>query len=1243
MVFKDNNKLNKNKNKNKGVSLIVLIVTIIVMLILATTFVLTMQQQNIPTNLEEYSARNVINSIQEKYNITYGKALNLVDGREDKLTDEYFKDVVPEKYSAELEAKAIGLAYIGKNANIKEIAKDMGLLTDLTIAESNPNIQEIILTSEIDKITILVKLKENIENVDKYTYNIRKLGESNWTSTDESENFTYTKTGLLGNTEYEVQVDILDKIGNTSSSEIYKIKTASLETPTFDNASTDWTNQSVSIKINYPTTPNIEKEWSYTGTEYDWNKVTGTEYNALVDKNKTVYARIKSGLNYSSIVTKEVQNIDKLVPNDFTPTIPIKTTNSVTVNGLTTDKNSTLEYGKSGIKGYMFSKDSGKTWTEEQSVPEYTFENAVDQANMRIKVKAIDYAGNETISEEISTLTVDLPSPVINSTPTGWTNGIVTVNITYANKVGTTRQYSLDGNIWTNVSALSESLNISDNNKIVYARLIDGNNQTSNITTLAILNIDKNPPEKFTPIFISKTTNSINVRGATVDKATPISGISGLKGYEFRVDDGAWSQIQTSSVYNLENLKQNTTYKVQIKAIDNIGNERISEDLMVTTLEIPNGNTSIVMTQDKTTWTNTDVLVTAIFPEKSNWPYLKLMVSRDNVNWSEYTNPIPVQNNNEYVYAKLVDNTNQSGIVYAKQITNIDKILPTSNISPNGGDYTIPTSGTVATLKANLSANDIGGSGLNIVQYAWGSLNSNTEPTSGWTNYTASGTSIQKTDAVIGTYYLWTKITDIAGNTSTVIKKSNPYIIRSSEDTMNKIILTPSTTAWTNGNVNVSINYGAGITQNRKYGIGSANTNATVNPSTQIVAVNGVVYAEATDIAGNKITATLQITNIDKTLPVAGTMTMKLGSAAGANYTDNTWTNQSIYLAPVNGSDDESGHSSTTYQVSGANTVVAGTVAAQTITNAGTSTITLTTTDIAGNSATRTYTVKIDKTLPTISFGTNGGANIKTASTTATVSDTGGSGISATQQYIWTTSPSAVAPTSGWTNYTNGATLTQSGVTGTYYLWVKGIDLAGNVTNIKSNSFDIDNTAPNIPTISISPILWTNGNVTVTITYSGDSSIKEYSTNGSTWSAYSSPIAISTNGTTVYARGTDLAGNVSLVATNVISNIDKIAPTISFGTNGGSNIKTASTTATVSDSGGSGVNTTQYVWSTSTTTPTSGWTNYTNGTTLTQSGVTGTYYLWIKGIDRAGNTTNTMSNAFNIDNTAPTTWTNTAN
>ncbi len=297
--------------------------------------------------------------------------------------------------------------------------------------------------------------------------------------------------------------------------------------------------------------------------------------------------------------------------------------------------------------------------------------------------------------------------------------------------------------------------------------------------------------------------------------------------------------------------------------------------------------------------------------------------------------------------------------------------------------------------------------------------------------------------------------------------------------------------------------------------------------------------------------------------------------------------------------------------------------------------------DASGNQSSQSsLTVSnIDKISPTVTFGTNGGTNLQTATTTATVSDTGGSTVNtSTIQYVWDTQ-NTVAPSSGWAVFTNGASLTKGSVTGTYYLWIKGLDTAGNTVVSKTNAFEIDNTAPTNPTLVANPTSWTNGNVLVTITYPADATVKEYSTNGTSWSAYTTAITVTTNITTVYARGRDASGNQSSQSTLTVSNIDKIVPTVSFGTNGGSNLQTASTTVTVSDTGGSAVNTStiQYVWDIqNTVAPSSGWLTFTNGVSLTKGSVTGTYYLWIKGSDNAGNTIVSKTNAFVLDNTAPT-------
>ncbi len=104
---------------------------------------------------------------------------------------------------------------------------------------------------------------------------------------------------------------------------------------------------------------------------------------------------------------------------------------------------------------------------------------------------------------------------------------------------------------------------------------------------------------------------------------------------------------------------------------------------------------------------------------------------------------------------------------------------------------------------------------------------------------------------------------------------------------------------------------------------------------------------------------------------------------------------------------------------------------------------------------------------------------------------------------------------------------------------------------------------------------------------------------------------------------------------------DETAPTVTFGTNGNTTYaKSQSTTVTVTDSG-SGVNTSslKYQWTQSTTAPAESTfsTTFTSGKAITKNTGTGSnWYLWILAKDNAGNKTIKRSNAFYLDNTAPT-------
>ena len=139
---------------------------------------------------------------------------------------------------------------------------------------------------------------------------------------------------------------------------------------------------------------------------------------------------------------------------------------------------------------------------------------------------------------------------------------------------------------------------------------------------------------------------------------------------------------------------------------------------------------------------------------------------------------------------------------------------------------------------------------------------------------------------------------------------------------------------------------------------------------------------------------------------------------------------------------------------------------------------------------------------------------------------------------------------------------------GTYIFRVT--DAAGNVTEKSVNVDKIDKVAPKKPVASADITTVTNKDVTVSVTFSDDSAVKQYRIGNDEWQDYTGVFSVFENAT-VYFRAKDAAGNES---TNelVISNIDKTAPAIP----GGFNETVSGYNATldwsdVSDTGVSGV------------------------------------------------------------------------
>ena len=412
-----------------------------------------------------------------------------------------------------------------------------------------------------------------------------------------------------------------------------------------------------------------------------------------------------------------------------------------------------------------------------------------------------------------------------------------------------------------------------------------------------------------------------------------------------------------------------------------------------------------------------------------------------------------------------------------------DLTEPQVTISPNGGSYAAPSAGSMATIKTTLTASDTGGSGLKTLEYAWSTSNT-TEPTT-YTTFT-NGATVSKTDCTTGTYYLWTRVYDNAGNRATKGKVSSEFFV----GTM-AITITPSTTAWTNQNVIATVKYpDATVSNTRKAGFGttleSAKTaaNSSTAPATSVTASqNGYIYATATDVSGNVLTMTRQISNIDKTGPVISEIT---------NSSNQNWTNQAIKLSWTI-TENGSGISKVRFGYDGVNwqdylneTEWYG----MTRNNERNDRIYIMAIDKTGNTSNIVSTaLKIDKSAPTMvtptispSGWTNGNVTL-----TGKATDTA-SGIS---YYQWSTNSNLTASSSGWTSITNTKSQISQNYTatanGTYYFYAK--DASGNVgkTSIKIGMIDKTMPSANIQldsttTTTIIPI---NATVTHTDSESG--------------------------------------------------------------------------------------------------------------------------------------------------------------
>ena len=206
-----------------------------------------------------------------------------------------------------------------------------------------------------------------------------------------------------------------------------------------------------------------------------------------------------------------------------------------------------------------------------------------------------------------------------------------------------------------------------------------------------------------------------------------------------------------------------------------------------------------------------------------------------------------------------------------------------------------------------------------------------------------------------------------------------------------------------------------------------------------------------------------------------------------------------------------------------------------------------------------------------------------------------------------------------WVDYTTGVTVTENAT-----VYFRAADAAGNVTNASYDVTNIqtlepDTTKPVVSNVAADVTAPTNGSVTVTADFTDNVAVayKYYSINDGPWLDYTGGVTVTENAI-VYFEAIDTSDNVSEVEYIVISNIDKVAPTIT-GITPSTTAPAASVTVTATFSDDVGVASQQFKIGGG------AWQNYTTGAVVTENAL-----VTFKAVDTAGNETTATYNVTNI-------------
>ena len=402
----------KTKEKfDQGITLVALVVTIIILLILAgisiqglthTGMFESVYKAKLETKRGQIEEWLTLKVIEEQANSPTENADKIIP----KVREKVIKNIGELQKIGKVEEKDVTETSTEENFKVVDIYFYVTVDEDIykvnlkeqkfigQVGKMIPTIRLDNIYSKTSEITVKVSTQNNEGG--KLEYFIKSEDENNYIKKDtlDSEiNQEYTYKGLMQNKKYSIKI-VAESKGKQTAQVFGEASTGKIEVATEGTYKpTTWTNGKVIVTL--PTKNGYSTLYTTDGT-LPTNSSTKYTKEFEVSNNTTINYSLSDGTNIIKMGTLNVLNIDTEAPNAFTPTVT-STTNSITVTAQTSDKKATITNGESGIEGYRFSKDNGKTWTEYQENGEYTFNDmlkSIDGSTYDIVVQAKDKAQN---------------------------------------------------------------------------------------------------------------------------------------------------------------------------------------------------------------------------------------------------------------------------------------------------------------------------------------------------------------------------------------------------------------------------------------------------------------------------------------------------------------------------------------------------------------------------------------------------------------------------------------------------------------------------------------------------------------------------------------------------------------------------------------------------------------------------------------------------------------------------------